>query len=433
MRYHKAIPQSVLNTPQTNRSQAGPSLGVVLKTTDVAIVGAGPYGLSLAAHLRHRRCDFRIFGDPLVFWRRMLPQTMLKSPDFGSNIYTPEPGNSFVEWCDARSLSREEPIPMSRFTAYLVDTQRRLLPMVESTLVTRVRRADGMFELALADGERLRARRVVVAVGLAPFPRTPPVLGRLPQELVSHTSDHAVYEGWSGREVCVVGAGQSALEAADALVESGANVTVLVRAPRIIFTSEYSGRPRPLRHRLRRPRTAMGESLLSYAMQHVPLWPHFLPDRARLLLLQKHLGPYATWWLRRVTARASLVTSSEIVAANGRESHVELRIREAAVGERTLRADHVVAGTGFEVDVTRLAFLHDLAPRLARIGGAPRLSMHFESSISGLFFVGPAAAPSFGPFFRFVCGAEYVAPALASHLADTRLEQRFSALSSWAK
>src|SRR5690242_12004710 len=114
------------------------------ETTDVAIVGAGPYGLSIAAHLRARGVDFRIFGQPLIFWRRMLPRTRLKSPDFGSNIYTPEPGHTFIEWCDARGLSRAEPIPMSQFTEYALDTQRRILPQVEQEDVTELRPgADG--------------------------------------------------------------------------------------------------------------------------------------------------------------------------------------------------------------------------------------------------------------------------------------------------
>ena len=46
-----------------------------------------------------------------------------------------------------------------------------------------------------------------------------------------------------------------------------------------------------------------------------------------------------------------------------------------------------------------------------------KLSGGFESSAPGLFFVGPAAANSFGPLMRFMVGAEYVAPRIAPRLA----------------
>src|SRR5437868_13375079 len=110
-----------------------------MHSTDVAVIGAGPYGLSVAAQLKARGLDFRIFGQPMIFWQRMLPKINLKSPDFGTNIYTPEPGNSFVEWCDQHGFAREEPIPMARFAQYGLEVQERLLPMVEKLEVANVR------------------------------------------------------------------------------------------------------------------------------------------------------------------------------------------------------------------------------------------------------------------------------------------------------
>lgn len=49
--------------------------------------------------------------------------------------------------------------------------------------------------------------------------------------------------------------------------------------------------------------------------------------------------------------------------------------------------------------------------------GSPVLSRHFESSVAGLYFVGLAAADSFGPMLRFAYGAKYTARRLARHLA----------------
>jgi len=101
-------------------------------------------------------------------------------------------------------------------------------------------------------------------------------------------------------------------EAAAALLENGATVTMVMRRPAPCFTPVPSGRPRTLQHRLRYPRTVVGEGWLNYSLQHVPLWPHFLPERMRISLTRRHLGPYATWWLREVESRVSLATRSTI-------------------------------------------------------------------------------------------------------------------------
>jgi hypothetical protein len=53
---------------------------------------------------------------------------------------------------------------------------------------------------------------------------------------------------------------------------------------------------------------------------------------------------------------------------------------------------------------------------LRRIGEAPHLSRHYESSLPGLHFMGPVAATSFGPVSRFVFGARHPARHLADYL-----------------
>ena len=390
----------------------------MLETTDVAIIGAGPYGLSVAAHLRARGVDFRIFGQPMMFWKRMLPGINLKSPDFGSNIYTPEPGNTFVEWSEARGLSRKEPIPMSRFTEYAVDTQQRLLPMVEKVEATKVRSVDDAFEVTTAAGARFGARRVVVAVGLTYFAHMPEVLSGVSRDLVSHTSDHTDYKGWKGKQVIVIGAGQSALESAGALREAGATVTLVMRKAAPYFTAVPSGRGRTLWQKIRYPRTVLGEGPLNYSLQHLPIWPYFLPEGLRVWLTNKHLGPYGTWWLRKeLEGGVKLVPNTTVLGATPRDGRVELRIRDAEGREQGLVADHVVCGTGYQTDIDRLPFLPpELTARIARIRRAPRLSRKFESSVPGLYFVGQAASFSFGPILRFVCGAEFAAPAVARYL-----------------
>ncbi len=85
-------------------------------STQVAIIGAGPYGLSLAAHLRARGIDFRIFGTPLNSWRTQMPKGMfLKSEGFASNLYDPDGAFTLVRFCADKSLGYADynhPVPL---------------------------------------------------------------------------------------------------------------------------------------------------------------------------------------------------------------------------------------------------------------------------------------------------------------------------------
>ena len=92
-------------------------------------------------------------------------------------------------------------------------------------------------------------------------------------------------------------------------------------------------------------------------------------------------------------------------------------------------AEHVIAGTGFKVDVNRIPFLSpDIKREVKTTHGSPVLSWKFESSVSGLYFVGLAAANSFGPVMRFAFGAGFTAERLTKRM--TRLAARGRAFSA---
>jgi hypothetical protein len=85
----------------------------------------------------------------------------------------------------------------------------------------------------------------------------------------------------------------------------------------------------------------------------------------------------------------------------------------------------VIAATGYRVDLRRLAFLHpDLGANVRTVENTPILDSFFESSVPGLYFVGVAAANSFGPVMRFAFGADYTAKRLVRHLAKTKMRDR---------
>ena len=204
-----------------------------MSVTEVAVVGAGPYGLAVAAALRNSGVDHRVIGDPMSFWRQM-PQGMLLRSNWTATCMVDYRGPlSLDAYCKATGSRIDRPIPLERFIQYGNWVQQRVAPDVDRRMVARVEADGAGFRLALDDGEELRAARVVVAGGIAPFARRPPQLAALPPDHASHTSEHRTFSRFAGRQVLVVGGGQSALESAALLHEAGASVEVLVRQDHI--------------------------------------------------------------------------------------------------------------------------------------------------------------------------------------------------------
>jgi thioredoxin reductase len=352
----------------------------------------------------------------------MLPGMGLKSPDFGTNIYTPTPDCNFVDYCRARGKDLGEPVAISLFADYGLWAQRQLVPELETSEVARVKVGDGAFEVTLETGERVLARRVVMATGLAHMRRLPPMFAGLPQDLVSHTSQHTDLSGFRGKDVTVIGAGQSALEAATLLHENGAAVRLLVRSGAAYFAGPPA-ESRSLKDRLTYPRSVLGPGRLNFFLEKAPTAVHhLLSEERRVRLTRRHLGPWGAWWLReRFEGNVRVHPDSEVVDAYRVGSRLHLEVRSARDGSREFETDQVICGTGYEVDVDRHPVLDSaIKEQLERVVRAPRLTSHFESSVPGLYFVGAASAFSFGPLFRFVAGAAYTAPTLAGHLSRTQ-------------
>ena len=393
----------------------------VARDVEVAIVGSGPNAVSLAAHLRASGIDFRIFGPPMKFWRDMPRGINLKSFAHATNVYVPRSlaaGTSFPEWCRARSLEDFEPCTMESFATYGQWMADRFVPSLEPVEVRRVSPdASGRFLVTLATGEELRARKVVCATGLAGLAHLPEALRGLPPGLVSHTSEHADYATFRGQTVAVIGAGASAVEAGALVLEAGGKPEILVRAAEVVFHGRLDVN-RPWFERLRKPISVLGPGKKNRFFEEFPLALFFVPASRRLRFVKNYLGPAAPWWITdRVRGKVPLSVGTTVTSAEAYRDGVRLVLSREGRPPRVLDVDRVVAGTGFVSDVDRLGYLDPtLRARIGRIERAPALSMHFESSVRGLYFMGPIVAFRFGPLFRFVCGAKYAAPAVARAL-----------------
>jgi cation diffusion facilitator CzcD-associated flavoprotein CzcO len=383
---------------------------------DVAIIGAGPYGLGLAHHLERRGVERRIFGRPMQFWRDMPGGMFLKSFGFATSISTADGTRTLPEYCRARGLEDKEPIAISTYAEYGLDLQRSLIPDVVPQHVTRVARESRGFEVELENGERTLARHVVVATGLTYCESMAPQLAHLPEAQVSHTGQHKTFAPFADKDVVVIGAGQSALQAAALLHESGARVRVVARE-RVSWNTRMP-LERPLLDRLRNPNTALGAGRDNWVLTRLPwVFPRF-SELKRVRITRRHLGPSGAWWLRHRVDGLVLVQEHTVVSGVREQGGRLLLDIANAAGHETIEVDHVMAGTGYEADVDRLPFLSaDLRAAIARTERAPRLGLRFESSVPGLFFIGPLAAFSFGPVSRFVAGSPYAVRTLARHLS----------------
>jgi FAD-dependent urate hydroxylase len=396
-----------------------------VSSTDVVVIGAGPNGLSVGAHLRDAGVEHRVFGNTMGAWQSNMPAgMMLKSEPYASNISAPSTGFLARDYCNqAQEAYHDRVFPLSReqFVGYGSWFANQLVPDVEETEITSLSKSpSGGFSLQTANGEHVEAARVVVATGIIPFAFVPPELSAFPSDLVTHTSEHPDLAGFCGKEVLVVGGGSSALETAALLLEHGAAVKLVIRNDALVWPEPIPENPTRLQ-RLRRPASRLCEGWPCWGYDRLPDVFRLLPKETRVEKGLGFLGPAGAWWLReRVEGRLPILLGHQLLGAEKVGSRLKLHLSNAE-GAVTESADHVIAGTGFRFDLTRLDYLSpSLRNNLKLLAGAPVLDRNLESSLPGLFFTGALAAPSMGPHMRFVAGTHFTGPRLVRRLRGTK-------------
>ena len=393
--------------------------------TDTVIVGAGPYGLSIAAHLQHRGIPFRIFGRPMDSWRAHMPKGMeLKSDGFASNISDPKDRLTLERFCAERGIRYADtgvPVQLETFTEYGLTFKELILPQLEEKLVLAIEKTSEGYLVRIDDGEELKVKRVVLAVGITHFEYVPSNLAKLPAEFLSHSGRHSEIGVFSGRNVVVVGGGASALDWAGLLHEAGVNVQLVARRTTLKFHGKPTGKRRSLWTRIKSPQTGLGPGWRSRFYASAPALFHRLPEALRLKIVRRALGPSGGWSIKeKVIGKVPLFLGSTIESATLQGRQVQLKLKGQDGVEREILTDHIIAATGYKVDVERLTFLSaEIRSKLKIVNDAPVLSLNFESSVPDLYFAGVAAGNSFGPLMRFAYGAQFCATTIARALSKS--------------
>jgi thioredoxin reductase len=402
-------------------------------SVDIIIIGSGPYGLSLAAHLRRTQCSFRIFGKPMRSWTHHMPRGMsLKSEGFASNLSDPDGAYPLKAYCAEKNIPYADiglPVRLETFVRYGLEFQKRYVPTLEEAQVTSLRRTGDHFDITTDTGETVSANQVVVAAGIRHFDYLPPMLTSLPQTLISHSSWYSNLSGFKGKKVLVLGAGASAIDIAVLLKEAGTDVELVARASAIQFHAPPDDRPRSFLDRIKAPRSGLGLGWRSRLSTDVPLVFHTLPQSMRLKAVNNHLGPAPCWFTRdAVVGKLPMHLGVNVVEARAENDRIRLILRDRQGLQSELAADHLIAATGYRVALARLAFLESgLRSQINAVVDTPILNRRFESSVEGLYFVGVTAANSFGPMLRFAYGADYTARRLAPILARSVSRSRTNA------
>jgi thioredoxin reductase len=346
----------------------------------------------------------------------------LKSEGYASSLADPKSEFTLAHYCHESGLPYQDtdhPVPLETFVAYGLAFQKKFVPNLEKKLVVTVRRSPVGFELLLDDKEIVSAHKVIVSVGIAQFSYVPSVLSAIPSDFVSHSSAHSDLQGFRGRQVAVVGGGSSAMDLAALLDQAGASVKVIARRAAIRFHNPP--KPRTLRDRLLNPMSGIGAGADLYFYANAPYLFRWLPEKLRLDRVRKTLGPAPGWFIRdEVVGRVPIFVSTDVTGAWLQDGRVQLQLIDGERRTQTLEFDHVIAATGYRIDIQRLSLLgDDLRAKIRLIDKSPRLSANFESSVPGLYFVGVTAANTFGPVLRFAFGTRFTARRLSRHLAKS--------------
>lgn len=403
---------------------------VPVKTKEIVVIGAGPYGLSAAAYLRDAGVEPYVIGQSMAFWKKNMPGGMLlRSKSEASNIAAPQRHLSITAYEKAIGRKLADPLPIEDFIAYGEWFQEQVVPRLDTRQVRNVSRDRDVFELTLEDGERIYTKSVVLALGIGLFSYRPEEFADVPRELAPHSSDMSDFSQFKGQRIAVIGKGQSALEYAALLHENQVEVQILTRAPALAFRP-FAWRknlfrkltPGPLRELSYRilPPTDLGDIRTARKMADPDLFRRQSPE-IQEKLLKDCARPVGAYWLPSRLERVRLRTSVSVASVARAGSGLKLVLSDGT----TDQVDRVILATGYRIDVSKYHILDaSLKQHLQKTpDGYPVLDTGLQTSVDGLYMAGVIGEKTLGPTLRFVTGTSNAGPRLAAAVTGKRFSR----------
>lgn len=358
--------------------------------TDLLIIGAGPFGLALAAQASHLGIEHLVAGKPMEFWRQNMPRGMyLRSAcDWHldpQNIHTIE---NFLQ-SRGQTPRDVEPLSLEFYLSYAEWFQEQKQITTLPSYISQLDRTED-FVATTVDGDAIHARNVAIAPGFRHFANVPEDLkARLNTEKYQHTCEFSDFSSAANQRYLIIGGRQSAFEWAALLLEAGAKeIFISHRHDSPAFkTSDWSW-----------------VNPLVDAMAGNPNWFRHLSQDEKDAISQRQWAEgrlkLEPWLEARLAGdRVRILSRTEVV--NCVEQNGELLVTMTS-GEE-IRCDQIVLATGYKVDIARLPVLSsgNILDQIETQNGFPVLDDHFQTSLPGLFITSMPAVQDFGPFFGF--------------------------------
>jgi len=373
---------------------------------DTLVIGAGPFGLALAAHLKNQGIEHLVIGKPMEFWEKHMPEGMyLRSGcDWHLDVNNTNTIDAFAK-TQQHTIKEVEPISLNFYLKYAhwFIGQTRL--NIKRAYVTTLKQAKNGFTATSDDGDSIEAKHVVVATGFKYFTCTPPELAAvLPQGRYSHTCNTNELSQFSSKRVLIIGGRQSAFEWTALLREKhAAEVHVSYRHDTPDFV-------------------ASDWNWVMDVVNNIALHPSWFRE---LDQESKEQYRYKLWaegrlkvepWLKERVQHDNITlhphTQVERTTITN-DNAIKIYLNNGA----SFEVDHIITATGYKVETKQLPFLHaDLLASLECSNGFPQLDTHFQSNVPGLFFTSFMAGQDFGPFFGFTIGVRAAAQLVAQGL-----------------
>ena len=385
--------------------------------TDLLIIGAGPFGLALAAQAQQEHIEHVVVGKPMEFWQANMPKGMfLRSAcDWHLDPQNVDTIEAFLR-SQGKTPKDVEPLSLDFYLTYTDWFQKQKNIKSLPVYIERLDTSNEHFIATTVNGDMIAAKNVVLAPGFRHFAHIPEDLkAKLPAGSFQHTCEYVDFSDATNKRYLIVGGRQSAFEWAALLLEAGA--------------AEVH-----LSHRHASPAYAVADwswvKPLVDNMVEDPNWFRHLSQK------EKDDISYRLWsegrlkiepWLesRLRSERMKLRPHTEIVNCRGNKSG-QLEV-ELTNGE-TITVDKIVLATGYKVDIARLPILAtgNLLEQIETRNGFPVLDDHFQTSVPGLFITSMPATQDFGPFFGFTNSVRTSARLIIQKLCSESARTHFS-------